>query len=189
MKVLIIPEDQTHDGFILQPIVEAIFESLAIPARVGVLPEPRLRGASYALDAEIIRSIVADNPMVELFLLLVDRDCDRQRHVDKAAARVAEHEGRLLACLAKQEVEVWMLALHRGQLSASWAEIRAHCDPKEAYADPLLASLGTDGPGGGRKKAMRALSGNLRTLLSLCEELDSLKATLSGWHAARAARA
>lgn len=112
MKVLIIPEDQTHDPFIIKPIIEAIFADLERRAQISVLPEPRLRGTSDALNAALIREIVADNPMEDLFILVVDRDCDREGNDAKAAAIAAAYGGKLLACVAKQEVEVWMLALH-----------------------------------------------------------------------------
>ncbi|HJT98744.1 MAG TPA: hypothetical protein VJ696_10560 [Rhodanobacteraceae bacterium] len=180
MKVLIIPEDQTLDGFIAKPVVAAIFADLGIRARVDVLPEPRLRGASHALDQAMVASIVRENPMTDIFILIVDRDCDRDGHVRKAAARMDEHADRLVACLATEELEVWMLALHRNAIDTPWREIRGHCDPKERWATPLLLALGTGGPGGGRKNAMSALGGQLRTLLALCDELQELRNRLAG---------
>lgn len=175
MKVLIVPEDQTQDGFIAKPIVEALFGDLGIPARVDVLPEPRLRGAGDALDRDVVAAIVRDNPMTDLFLIVADRDCDRRSHSGKAQAREAEHPKKILACLALEEIEVWMLALYRDQLEVRWPDVRRHCDPKEEWAEPLLARLGTSGPGAGRKKAMQALRGQLQSLLSVCEELRDLK--------------
>jgi hypothetical protein len=68
-------------------VVEALFADLEIPARVEVLPEPRLRGAGDALDKDLVASIVESNPMEDLFLLIVDRDCDRRSNVAKAKAR------------------------------------------------------------------------------------------------------
>lgn len=180
MKVLVIPEDQTLDGFIAKPIVEAMLQELGIPGRVDVLPEPRLRGAGDALDAEVIGSIVRDNPMTDLFILIVDRDCDRQSNTNKAAARESEHPNRLIACVAVEELEVWMLALHRDRIEARWQDVRSECDPKEKWAEPLLTQLGTGGPGGGRKRAMHALKGQLSTLTSLCDELRRLKERLAG---------
>lgn len=175
MKVLIIPEDQTQDGFIAKPVIAAIFDELGIHARVEVLPEPRLRGSSDALDGDLLREIVDANRMVDLFILVVDLDCDRMNHSTKAAEREREHPGKLFACLAQQELEVWMLALHREKLRVSWSDVRSECDPKERWAEPLLKELGSKGPGGGRKRAMDALKGNIRSLLSLCGELQALK--------------
>ena len=185
MKVLLILEDQTHDQYIIKPVVEALFADLKLPARISVLPEPRLRGYSQALDPEMIRSIVHDNPMEDLFLLVVDRDCDRNHAETKTAAIQEEHATKLICCLAIQEIEVWMLALHADSLDAPLSEIRQHCDPKERWAEPLLARLGTDGPGAGRKKAMRALQGQWRSLRDRCDELKSLQDQVESWRRTR----
>jgi hypothetical protein len=181
VKVLLIPEDQTHDQYIIKPVIEALFADLELPARISVLPEPRLRGYAQALDPEMIRGIVQDNPMEDLFLLLVDRDCDRNHAEAKAAAIQKEHASKLFCCLAIQEIEVWMLALHSDSLDTPLSEIREHCDPKEIWAEPLLKRLGTDGPGAGRKKAMRALQGQWRSLRDRCPELRSLQVEIAAW--------
>lgn len=181
MKLLIIPEDQTLDGFIIKPVVEAICSELSMTARVDVLPEPRLRGADDALDRELIAEIVDQNPMTDLFLLVVDQDCNRARNVERAEDREQEHAGKLMACVAIQEIEVWLLALHRDRIEARWTEIRADCDPKERWAEPLLETLGAGGPGRGRKKAMEALPGQLRSLLGVCAELGVLRDRLDQW--------
>ena len=176
MKVLIIPEDQSVDPAILTPVVERLFENLGRPADVRVLPEPRMRGATDALSQEIIRDLVETRRTVDLFLLIVDRDCNRKNHEEKAAAREAEHPGRLIACLAVQEIEVWLLALHRAQLDAAWPVVRAECDPKEKYAWPLLERMGWSKlPQRGHSRAMRELPGQWKSLLSLCPEIGDLK--------------
>jgi hypothetical protein len=176
VKVLIVPEDQALDQYIVKPVVQAMLDDEGIPARVDVLPEPRLRGTSMALNPGVIADIVAKNPMIDLFLLIVDRDCNRERNEEQAAARQEEHPGKLIACLAHQEIEVWMLALYDGRLGGvRWAEVRRHCDPKEQWADPLLDRLGREGPGHGRKRAMRELAGNWRSLKTRCPELSELQ--------------
>lgn len=178
MKVLVIPEDQTHDQYVVKPVVERIFADLEKSAEVTVLPEPRLRGAEDALDAELIAQIIGENPMVDLFVLVIDRDCDRMGHAAKIKKLEDSHE-KLMGCLAIEETEVWMLALHRQEVEeearSKWSQIRAHCDPKEAFAQPFLQRLRSSGPGGGRKAAMRALSGQWKTLVSLCPEIDDLR--------------
>jgi hypothetical protein len=179
VKVLIIPEDPSLDKYILKPIVERLFCDLGRVARIDVLEEPHLKGVAQALDATIVNEIVRDNPMEDLFLLIVDRDCNRFKNVERAASREAEHTGRLIACLAVEEVEVWMLALHRERLSAGWADVRNECDPKERFADPLLDMLGRDSPGRGRKGAMRLLGTKWKGLLDLCPEIDTLKTMIA----------
>ena len=182
MKVLIIPEDQTLDGFVVLPIIERMFADLGrARARIWVLPEPRLRGVDHALDAAMIRRIIAENRMVDLFLLLIDRDCNRYANMERAAARAAEHPGKLITCLAVQEIEVWLLALHRERLQHPWSEIRAECDPKECFAEPLLEELGPLGPGRGRKAAMRGLGAKWNGLLHLCPELADLREKIATW--------
>jgi len=176
MKVLVIPEDQQLDRFLLKPVLERLFQELGKPARIEILPEPQLRGDDQALDQKLLAQIVADNrAMVDLFLLVVDRDCDRKNHVARAAARESEHRDLLIACLAVEEVETWMLALYETEeIGASWNDVRRHCDPKEQFAEPLLARLGGNGPGRGRKAAMRRLAGNWQRLTSRCPELTAL---------------
>jgi len=182
MKVLVIPEDQELDRYIVKPVIEALFADLQLAARVDVLPEPRLRGANDALDPQVIRGIVDENPMADLFLLVVDRDCNREKNEERARGREREHQEKLVACLAHQELEVWMLALYKDELDASFTEVRAECDPKERWASSLLAKLGTDGPGQGRKRAMRALKGKWRSLRDTCTELRDLEDAIRIWN-------
>jgi len=182
MKVLIVPEDPTHDQYILKPIVERIFKDLARTARVEVLFDPHLRGVDQTLSREMVREIINDNAMINLFLIVVDRDCNRCRNEERARDREREHPDRLIACLAFEEVEVWMLALHPKRIRVPWKSIREDCDPKERYCDPMLDELGRDGPGGGRKKAMRSLTGsNWRGLLKRCPEIALLKRRIAAW--------
>ena len=174
MKVLLILEDPVNDQFIAKPIVEALIPG----ARVEVLTNPRLRGWAQALDADTLRGIVAGRPMFDRYLLLLDRDCDSTRQ-GKLDARTDEH-ARVAGCLAIEELEVWMLAIHQDKLGGvGFSEVRQECHPKERFAAPVLAEHGA-GPGGGRKHLMRALSGNLSTLLSRCPELKQLQGVLQG---------
>jgi hypothetical protein len=175
VNVLVIPEDPTLDEHVLQPVIAHVFRDLERPARVRILKDPHLRGAAQALDPAVVAAIVRDNPMEQIFVLVVDRDCNRMGNEEKAAARVAEHAGKLVACLAFEEVEVWMLALHRERLAMPWREIRAECDPKERFAEDLLDQLGRDTPGHGRKGAMRGLGARWKGLLQMCPELEALK--------------
>lgn len=100
MRVLIIPEDPTLDRHVLQPIVERIFQDLQRSARVEVLTDPHLSGVDQALARGTIAEIMQDNRMIDLFLLIVDRDCDRLGNSTKAAARQQEHPAKVLATVA-----------------------------------------------------------------------------------------
>ncbi len=186
MKVLVIPEDPTLDQYIVKPVVERVMADAGVRARVDVLRDPHLRGLDQAVDPHIVAEIVRDNPMQDLFLLIVDRDCDRYNNASRVAARVAEHEDKLLACLAVHEVEVWMLALHRERIGAGWRDVRNHCDPKEAFADPFLAEQGWGRlVGRGRKRAMRSIGASWRALKARCPELEALVQEVRAWCARR----
>lgn len=119
--------------------------------------------------------------MVDLFLVLVDRDAEPKRP-SQASERAQEHRDRLFVCLAIEEVEVWMLALHRDSLGTAWTEIRAERDPKERFAQPFLAARAPKlSPGGGRVWAMRELGAKWRGMLQVCPELAELEQTVQGW--------
>lgn len=171
-------------------MVERIFQDLGRTAYVEVLENPHLRGVDQALDGDVVTGIVREWSMFQLFLLLVDRDCNDVRRNGRnnealAAQREADHEGKLFACLAVQEVEVWMLALHREIIDASWPEVRAECHPKERFADPLLKKQGWSlEVGKGRRRAMRDLGAGWRGLLQVCPEIDNLKGRIAAWLAA-----
>jgi hypothetical protein len=187
VKVLIIPEDPTLDQYILKPIVERICADHGLRARVDVLRDPHLRGVAQALDRDIVAGIIRDNPMEDLLILMIDRDCDRLGNTTKTATRLEEHPDHLLACLACQEVEVWMLALHREKLGIPWNEVRSDCDPKERFADPFIAAQGwSTEVGRGRKKAMRELGSAWKGLLQVCPELGELHQRIGAWASARA---
>jgi len=66
-------------------------------------------------------------------------------------------------------------ALFRDELGTPWSEIGAERDPKEAYALPFLERRGWGAEvGGGRKRAMRAMAGQVTGLLSVCPEVGDL---------------
>lgn len=190
MKVLIIPEDATIDRYILQPIIEQIFKDLGRTVHVDVFQSLRSqgRGINKVLDSGTVEEVIQDRGgMFDLFLLLVDRDCNDGRrsgrnNVEMARQRESENESRLLACLAVEEVEVWMLALHRDELEARWSDVRQHCDPKGQYAEPFLKKKGwLSTLGKGRKKAMEGLGSKWQGLLQVCPELADLKQRIAVW--------
>jgi len=136
VKVTIIPEDQALDRYIVKPVIEAMFASLERRARVEVLPEPRLRGASQALNPEMVAAIVRNYPMEDLFLLLVDRDCNREGNEARAARLEQDHAGKLIAALAWQEVEVWLLALYKDQIEVTQKSSKKESRPRCLTSSP-----------------------------------------------------
>lgn len=178
---MVVPEDPVLDQYVLKPIVERMFEDLGRRARVEVLANPRMRGVAQALDHHILARVISQYPMFDAFLVMIDRDGVQSREAE-ARAREAEHEGRLFACLAVEEVEVWMLALHRERIDVPWREVRSERDPKERFAHPLLAQLAPRvALGGGRKRAMEPLGRRWQSLLQVCPELAELRQRLATW--------
>jgi hypothetical protein len=181
VKILVIPEDPRLDQYILKPVVEQIFADLGKSPRVAVLSKPRLRGVSEALDSAILADIVETYPMNDLFLVLVDQDGEESRS-GKARARENEHPHRLFVCLAIEEIEVWMLAIHSAHLEPSWQEIRAEIHPKQRFANPFLKENAPKlDPGQGRAWAMRELGNRWRGVLERCPELKELKIRIEAW--------
>jgi hypothetical protein len=81
VRVLIIPEDPTKDHYVLKPIVAAMLARMDRPrANVRVLQDPHMHGIPDALNRELIRDVVDRyRGMVDLFLLIVDRDNEAGR--------------------------------------------------------------------------------------------------------------
>ena len=181
MKVLIIPEDPTLDRFILKPIIEQIFTTLGKSPWIEVLSNPRLRGVTQALDSAFLARIAASRPMFDLFLVLIDRDGDIRRST-LANQREAEHAGSLFVCLAIEEVEVWMLAIHRRDLDLSWSQVRSEIHPKERIAEPFLAERFYKlNRGAATAWAMRGLGKQWKGVLRRCPELKELQQRIESW--------
>lgn len=171
MKILVILEDPTHDRYIVEPVVRRILADLQVTARMDVLTDPHLRGVDDLIAQ--LPSIIEDNPMVDVFVVVIDRDCNRQNNVERIE-NATRGERRIVACCAIEEVETWMLVLHRDELGTPWPQVRAECDVKETYALPFLRRHGETGPGRGRKAAMRELGTSWRGLKDLCDEVPRM---------------
>lgn len=152
-------------------MVQRIFDDLQRRVRLDVLRDPHLRGIRDVTTQ--LQDIVADNTTVDLFVVVVDNDCGRENNQERIRA-AADGNPRIVTCCAMEEVEIWLLALHRERLG-SWQEVRADCDVKEHHAMPLLAVLDQGGPGHGRKAAMRHLGQHWKGLLEVCGEVRELK--------------
>jgi hypothetical protein len=185
MKVLVIPENPTLDQYILKPIVTRIFRELNLSPKIFILQDPHLNGVSEALDPKIIGTILQIHPMIDLFLLIVDRDCDETRELGPLSGRVqqARQMGKeMIGCLAIEELETWALALHRDELDVGWSEIRPECHPKEVFFEPLVKAKGwSESLGRGRVTAMKDLAGNWKSLKSVCQEIQQLQDEIAHW--------
>ncbi len=178
MNVLIIPEDFRKDQYVLKPLVEAMMAAAGRPrARVRVCQEPLMGDVNQALKWERIQEVLDRyRGMVDLYLLLVDRDGDphRRERIDKIEVRAAEAlpaSRVLFGENAWQEIEVWVLAGHDLPAEWVWAEVRAHPHPKEAYFEPFSRSGGLfDTPGGGRQSLARVAAARYERVRQLCPE-------------------
>ena len=187
MNVLIVLEDTPKDQFVAVPIVQALFQFIGRPAKVAAYQE-RMRSVEQATDLDkLMPALLARRGMVDIFLLIVDRDCrapNRPRGGNRAEA-LRELERRVtanqqlgpnrffLACEAIEELETWLLA---GFDHERWSDLRDHCDPKEAYYEPFAKSRKVfEKPAEGRAELMNESVKRYRRIRQLCPELQRLE--------------
>jgi hypothetical protein len=155
----VIPEDFRTDQYVLKPIVTAIMKSIGQPrAIVRVCTDPLLGGYGEALKWKRLADILDERKgMVDLFLLIVDRDGDPYRQIalqnlETKAKDLLRKDQALIGENAWQEVEVWALAGHLLPKEWSWKVLRTEVNPKENYFIPFAAQKGvSEELGGGRK--------------------------------------
>lgn len=175
-NVLVIPEDFRKDQGILKPLISAMMTAVGKPrAIVRVCQNPRLGGTGQALDKKRIAEVVLKYPMVDLFLLCVDRDgqSTRRQRLDNIEAYIQNDCQRvLLAENAWQEVEVWVLAgLSALPTEWTWSDIRNEVNLKEVYYLPTARKHGLEmEPDQGRSTLMRQAAANYQRIYQLCGE-------------------
>jgi hypothetical protein len=177
LRVLVIPEDPTYNGYILQPLIERMLRELDKPnARVTILTNPKLNGYAHAISA--IRGDLADRyGHLDLWLFLPD--ADRASGLAALEEEMAHRGVSLICCAAEPEVEAWLLAGYRDELGIPWPDIREHPRLKEEVFEPFLARFGdARSPGHGRKTLMQRTLSNYRGLLAVCPELSELETRL-----------
>lgn len=176
-RVLVIPEDPTYNGYILQPTVERMLSELGKPnAHVKVLTNPKLNGYAHAVSA-IRGDLAIRYGRFDLWLFLPD--ADRATNLAGLEAELLEQGVHLFCCAAQPEVEAWLLAGHRDKLPLPWPEVRQHARLKEAVFEPFLKEYGDRrSPGGGRERLVRETLNNYRGLLAVCPELAELEGRL-----------
>ncbi|HEX8822879.1 MAG TPA: hypothetical protein VF794_23330 [Archangium sp.] len=194
MNVLVIPENFALDQYVLKPLVKAMMSAVGRPrAVVRVCQDPLLGSVDQALKWERIQEVlVRYRGMVDLFLLIVDRDGEPHRRgridtIESQAAEVLVASRRLLGENAWQEIEVWVLAGHDIPKDWAWADVRAHRDPKEAYFEPFAKLQGvSEQPYGGRESLARAAASRYERVRQLCpEDIGALEQRIRGFLDAR----
>jgi hypothetical protein len=175
MKVLVIPEDPTNNGYILKPLVKRILEFVGKRnASVVLLANPHVQG--YPMVKAHLIEIAERYCFMDLLLFLPDGDCkDRKNELALLERNASECGAKLIACAAVEEVETWLLAGHVDKLPVSWQLVRQECSVKETYFEPFLRRYGDEGAGGGRERLMRETLHNYDGLLARCPELRELQ--------------
>jgi hypothetical protein len=150
MNVIVIPEDEPKDRFILKPLIEAMLRKLGKPnARVEVT-QPDPTGWEGVKQWKQIKGILDNFPQAHLFVLCVDRDGHKERRQILDSLQIRANEKlrfprRLFAPEhAWQEIEVWALAGVRWRLKRDWTweAVRSERDSKERYFEPVAKSRG-----------------------------------------------
>ena len=88
-KVLVVPEDHTHNGAILKPLLQALMADAGKPsANVKVLDNPRVQGFDQAVAA--IRGELVDRyRWMDLWLFMPDADRARPMAMQALEAALA----------------------------------------------------------------------------------------------------
>ena len=188
MNVIVIPEDFRKDQYMLKPIIQAMMAQIGKPrAKVRICQDPLLGGVEEALKWENIESIIKRYPMVNLFLLCVDRDSKpgRKNQLDKleaAASKILPDNHFFIAENAWQEIEVWVLAGHDLPSDWNWQDIRQAIDPKETYFIPLAKQRNLlDNKGEGREQLAKEAASRYQRLRQLCpEDIINLESRING---------
>ena len=178
MRVLLIPEDFRNDQYILQPLFERLFDSLGrSTARIEVCREPLFGGIGMALKWESVREVVQQYPMVDIFILCVDRDGEsgRRKRLDDIETEFGGSQ-TFLAENAWEELETWVLAGLDLLEGWNWQDVRGEIHVKETYFEPLAAERGLTGAlGGGRKQLSEEAARRIPAIRQKCpEDFDNL---------------
>ncbi|MEK6303873.1 MAG: hypothetical protein AABO41_24480 [Acidobacteriota bacterium] len=176
-NVLVIPEDFTKDEHILKPLIDRIMRDCGRKAQVQVCRNPNFQGVQAALNISALREVIALYPMVNLFILVVDRDgnAGRKQRTDQIESTLSiellPQARRFLAEVAWQEVEVFILAGLSLPADWRWNEIRADANVKDTYFKQLVVLRQTlKYPHEGRKKLMAESISNWQRIKSRCPE-------------------
>ena len=190
LRVLVIPEDFRKDEFMLKPMVKAMFSYIGKHnAKIVICTDPLIGGVSEALKWIRIEEVIEMYPMVDIFLLCVDRDGligrrESLNNLENAAqTKFGTAKRVLFAENAWQEIETWVLGGLDLPSAWSWNDIRSEIQVKEKYFLPFckLKSL-LDSPAEGRGVLAEEASrkyGSVRT--QKCIELSELDTRVSEW--------
>ena len=134
VRILVIPEDDRKDQYILNPIFSQLLRSIGKPrARIRVCQDPRLGGIAEAMKSDRISEIVGRyKGMMDIFILCVDRDGEkgRRQRLDQIETEFGDVQ-IFLAENAWEELETWVLAGLNLPTDWDWKTVRAEVQVKE----------------------------------------------------------
>ena len=179
LRVLVIPEDPTHNGHILRPLVQAILADAGRPsARVQVLVNPRMQGYAQARRV-IVELLPLRHRWFDLWLFFPDADRASADAMRRLETDLEELGISLFCCPAEPEVEIYACAAFLRDLrdmNQTWDGIRSNPRLKEEIFEPLLDRIRTvDRSGEGRRVMITQSLRNLPLLFRLCPELKRLR--------------
>jgi hypothetical protein len=176
LKVLIIPEDPTQNGYILKPLIEAILCDVGKErAQVTVLTNPRLQGYDHAVKA-IVEELPSRYKYWDIWLFMPDADRASDEGMRALENKMLEKNINLLCCAARPEVEIFACVGYRSELRAQWSEVRSSDRMKEDFFKPLLEERGDKRRAGGGRDLLIAHSlANMQAMYRLCPELADLR--------------
>jgi hypothetical protein len=150
-----------------------------------------LGGISEALKWGRISEVIDMYPMVQVFLLLVDRDGvagrqDALQGLEKQARAKLGSSRVLFGENAWQEIEVWALAGQVLPTKWKWHDVRTERNPKEMYFEPWAQKRQlTKEPGEGRTTMGREAATNYDRVRSRCKkDIHRLESRLKNWFGA-----
>lgn len=184
LKVLVIPEDPTNNGYILRPLIGAILANAGkSKAKVHVLGSPKMEGYAQARDAveHQLPDIYSDR---KLWIFMPDSDLASPAAMQDLEKRLESKGIRLFCCRATPELEIYPCLAFKSDMGMSWDDARRHTKFKEEVFEPLRKKHGNHkAPGQGREEMTNESLKKMDTLFQFCPELKELRdriAALSG---------
>ena len=176
LRILVIPEDPTYNGYILKPVVEMLLAEVGKPtARISVLSKPRLRGYDQAVDA-VRNDLVSLYRHMDVWLFLPDGDRATPTAMSDLESHLASQDVTLLCCPAVPEVEIYACVAYQKEVPMAWAKVRSHARLKEEVFEPLLKVHGNPrSPGGGREKMTLESVSRRDRFFQRCPEMARLR--------------
>ena len=168
----------------MKPLFKRLVAELGKPRTIiEVCQDPLLGGVEQALKEEQLKLVFQRHPMIDAFILCVDRDgkLGRRQQLTALESKLSSDRQILIADHAWEELETWLLAGLTLPKEWSWQAIRADVSVKENYFVPLAQQRGLDtAPGDGRKPLGEEAARNISTIRAKCpEDFDVLATRLA----------